>query len=105
VPRQIAGWGPVEVLAFDLLLSANSADNDKLTERPTRRSAKLNVTLPTYMGGNVTSNSRSRLTLSLDDSNPRRRHRGRTALRATPPPPPYTSSIVTAVSPTSRNVV
>ena len=67
---------------LDLLLSANGADNDKLTERPTRRSAKLDVTLPTYKGGNVTSNSRSRLTLSLGDSSPRRRNRRRTRCAA-----------------------
>src|SRR4051812_37666837 len=75
-----------QVLALDLLLSANSAGNDELTERPARRSAKLDVTLPTYKGGNVTSNSQSRLTLYLGDSSPRRRDRGRTALLATHPP-------------------
>jgi hypothetical protein len=40
-----------EARTFDLLLTANSADNDELTQARPRRSAKLDVTSPTYTGG------------------------------------------------------
>jgi hypothetical protein len=57
-----------------LLLSANSADNDKLTHHPTRpgAAAKLNVTLTAYMAVNVTLNSRRARPVAKKDLTPLR---------------------------------